>query len=133
MLRFLKRLFRFNFNNKQQQKTFFLDPDDAKTYGDIDFMRTSTRMKKSFPKTLRNPQGQELIEDVSASDKQEIFDPYAVGEGNNGNSGAQISPQQTTPRPRNFASQQNQEVNQRRQFDSSMDMFRDMARDIKKK
>jgi len=134
MLRFLRRLFRFNSNNNQQQeKSFFLDPDEAKTYGDIDFMRTSIRMKKSFPKTLSNPQGQELVEEVSALEKKEISEVNPAGEGNNTNSGAQISSQQTTPRPSNFSTQQNPQFRGSRQSDSSMDRFRDMARDIKKK
>jgi hypothetical protein len=35
-------------------KDFFLDPDDAMTMGDINYMRTSKRTRRTFPKTASN-------------------------------------------------------------------------------
>ncbi len=148
MVGFIKRLFRSNSNNNPDQsnsensqsgKDFFLDPDEAKTYGDIDFMRQPIQMKKSFPKTLSNPQGSELIEEVSALEKKEISQKGLSQ--NVSNTNFQVSNQQTsspasnvsnTPSA-NFSNTQDPTIKQRRQSDSSIDMFRDMAREINKK
>ena len=49
-------------------KDFFLDPDDAQTLGDINYMRKSIRVRHTFPKTLKNPQGFAIEKEVSSSD-----------------------------------------------------------------
>ena len=36
---------------------FFLEPDDAQTLGDINYMRKSVRVRRTFPKTLKNKDG----------------------------------------------------------------------------
>ena len=47
-------------------KDFFLSPDDAMTMGDIDYMRTSKRTRRTFPKTLKNKDGFALENEVSS-------------------------------------------------------------------
>jgi hypothetical protein len=45
---------------------FFLEPDDAKTFGDIDYMRKAKRVKRTFAKTVSQPNEPELDIQVSA-------------------------------------------------------------------
>ena len=45
---------------------FFLDPDDAQTMGNINFMRKSVQVRHTFPKTLANPNGLESFKNVSS-------------------------------------------------------------------
>lgn len=138
MVGFIKNLFSSKSNNnesneeqpkQQRQKAFFLDPDEAKTYGDIDYMRQPNTSKKSFPKTLKNPEGQERVEQISASEKKSLSNKNSNQSNNNQQS--QFSPE---PTPGNASSsvQNDPAIEQRRKSDSSLDMFRNMARDMKK-
>ncbi|MGK7898050.1 MAG: hypothetical protein AB4372_31650 [Xenococcus sp. (in: cyanobacteria)] len=95
----------------QKKEAFFLDNDAAKTLGDTEFMRKPITIKRTFAK------GGELVQEISSLEKKKAgsnnITPKQVQSNNNS--------QSTTP------------VNtERRQADTSMDMFRDMARNIKK-
>ncbi|NET07550.1 MAG: hypothetical protein F6K09_09750 [Merismopedia sp. SIO2A8] len=104
----------------QNKEAFFLDPDQAKTLGDIEYMRTPTKIKKSFPKTRSNPKGSEVIEQTSATEKVII-------------SKNQQSAPTPNPETKPVVEAPQQESGRRSaSTDSSMDMFRKMARDIKK-
>ena len=127
---------------KQKQESYFLDSDSAKTFGDIDYMRSSKTIKHKFPKTFSNKGEFEQSETVSAMDKMEGSDAPATpslengateqwqpvarnGMGMNGisNNGA------SSTSPSSDSSSNEEE----RKADSSMDMFRSMARDIRKR
>lgn len=135
MVGFIKNLFGSKSNNndeqsqKQKQKAFFLDPDEAKTYGDIEFMRQPNTSKKSFPKTLSNPEGQERVEEVSASEKKSLSNNN--GNQSNNPQSSQSSPEPTPANPPS-STKNDPAIEQRRQSDSSLEMFRNMARDINK-
>jgi hypothetical protein len=138
MVGFIKNLFGSKSNNnesneeqpkQQNQKAFFLDPDEAKTYGDIDYMRQPNTSKKSFPKTLSNPEGQERVEEVSALEKKSLSKKN--GNQTTNNQQSQSSPEPTPANPTASANN-DPAIEQRRKSDSSLDMFRNMARDMKK-
>ncbi len=114
---------------REKQKAFYLNPDEAKTLGDIDYMRKSNTVRRTFPKSLGNPEGGEQIEEVSAMEKKSLSKPK--------------NPQSQSPKPSQSSKKTDQQgemysakddpkIEQRRKSDSSLDMFRDMARDIKK-
>ncbi len=137
MVGFIKRIFGSNSDNNdnneekpKRQKAFYLDPDEAKTYGDIDYMRESRKTRKTFPKTLDNPEGSELVEEVSAMDKKSLSK-------SNSNQETQeerkAEPSQDIAPEKNMSSAKDDPaLQQRRKSDSSLDAFRNMARDIKK-
>ncbi len=126
---------------------FFLEPDDAKTFGDIDYMRKAKRVKRTFPKTLSQPEEQERDIQVSATvfrDEQAKMrppsgTPAASDENVNGITFAASSfdpsnfgaPTGTSSSTSSFETKPD-EATQRRKADSSMDMFRNMAKQIKK-
>ena len=104
----------FGKKSKKEENAFFLDADSAKTYGDIDYMRTAKTVKKSFPKGLG-----EVAEAISSLDKAEI----------------DLEEQEST-------AQKAEKIEIKPQFKKSeptvgtstdMDMFRKMAKEVKKR
>lgn len=110
MAGFFGRLFNRN-NDKQNEDSYFLDPDAAKTVGDIEYMRKSATVRRTFPKT-KTGGGGEITIDVSSIDKREIKNE----------SNSEMTKTNET------------QVSERRTAKDSkgMDMFRNMARDIRK-
>ena len=136
-------------------KDFFLSPDDAQTLGDINYMRKSKRVRKTFPKTLKNKDGFEVTVDVSSLEDRSKF---YQGNGNGNGNGTPNTTVFTTPTPTfeskktfsetfvdsqpqsngngstaNSAANQPQSVEKRRQQDDGMDMFRNMAKNIRRR
>lgn len=104
-------------------KDFFLNPDDAQTLGDINYMRKSVRVRHTFPKSLKNPNGFEVVKEVSSSSDQFVNNPNenrsenSFSQSNNNTNITFGSQPQSSSKPSG----------------TSMDMFRNMARNIGKK
>ncbi len=49
-------------------KDYFLEPDDAQTLGDIKYMKKTVKVRRTFPKTLKNPEGFALEKEFSATE-----------------------------------------------------------------
>jgi hypothetical protein len=94
-------------------ESFFLEPDDAKSLGNIDYMRTARKVKKSFPTSKAWGAGFEEEISTSAMAKDPNAQPTVTPE-------VQISPE--TKR----------EIAQRRRGASDLDMFRNMAKDMRR-
>ena len=140
-------------------KDFFLSPDDSQTMGDIDYMRKAKRTRRTFPKTLKNPNGSAFENQVSSikdnsgmfkgnnrsNNNQNIaentvFNPTPSSQSQPGATGGsavtqtkqtqpQPTTQQFTPSPKPAPSSTPQE---RRKSDDGMDMFRNMAKNIRR-
>lgn len=93
---------------------YFLDSDQARTLGNIDYMRTAKTVKRTFPKTVSQPDEQVLIQSVSANQTA------IAGE----------TKQDTVIQSNGSVS--NAEVLERRRSDNSLDMFRSMAKDLRR-
>jgi hypothetical protein len=102
-------------DSEKKENSFFLDQDSAKTFGDIDYMRTPKGVKKTFP-TVNGVKGAEMNEIFTATEKVVGSQPESVKD----KPAEAIAPSTFEPK-----------VNTR--VDSSMDIFLNMARDIKKK
>jgi hypothetical protein len=98
-------------------EAFYLEPDDAKTLGNIEFMRKPNTIRRTFPKTASNQKGAESIRQVSSMEAGKVKDNGIVaksvnseanGNGNTANG------------------------NGRRSNDDNMNPFLKMAREIKK-
>ncbi len=102
-------------NGNEQGSPYFLESDDAKTYGNIEFMQKSHTIKRSFPKTLKGV-GAKVVAQVSSMEKAKF-------KGNN-----PVSPNPSvTPVVKSSV-----ETPTRRTADSHLDMFRKMAKEMKK-
>ena len=110
-------------------KDFFLDPDDAQTLGDINYMRKSIRVRHTFPKTLKNPQGFAIEKEVSSSDDR-LVDNLGI---NRSEIPASLSTTQNSQSTsNNFSVEPIKDTPRKRPQGSSMDLFRNMARNIGK-
>ncbi|MBE9010217.1 hypothetical protein IQ250_08365 [Pseudanabaenaceae cyanobacterium LEGE 13415] len=105
---------------KKENSAFFLDSSDAQTYGNLEYMKASKKIRRTFPKTLDSPDEKEYIQELSAMGrvvpgqaKVEIVAPKPESESG-----------QTAPIEDAAA--------QRRKAATDMDMFRKMAKDIRK-
>jgi hypothetical protein len=103
-------------NNGAKPGAYFLDADDAKTMGNIEYMRSKKVIKHKFPKTAGNGGEFEVEYEVSSSDMKSGSGPQAPTE-------PTVAPSENTSKV----------TSERRTTDSSMDLFRNMARDIRKR
>ncbi|WP_071518693.1 hypothetical protein [Geitlerinema sp. PCC 9228] len=111
--------------------TYYLDPDDAKTMGNMDYMRTPRKIRKTFAKKADQADANnERVEYISSMGRStgETAMPESSEESTETNNTNNNSTSSFQPQPQ-F---NNNDVSQRRSSDSNMDMFRNMARDIKK-
>lgn len=105
---------------------FFLEPDDAKTLGDINYMRQSKRVRRTFPKTKGNGKSFEVIKEVSATEGGKLSDNFGNNSNNNGFS-SNGNGFESNSQP-SFDT----ENSERRNVDTGLDLFRNMARQIRK-
>ena len=112
-------------------KDFFLSPDDAQTLGDINYMRKSVRVKHTFPKNLKNPNGFEIVKDVSSSQDMTLGKGTEIT--NNSVSykapGNGFTSQADSVRPQQDSNSSSGST-LKNNVGSSMDMFRNMARNL---
>ncbi|MFN3360720.1 MAG: hypothetical protein ACK421_04725 [Pseudanabaenaceae cyanobacterium] len=109
----------FNRSNNQSEDSYFLDPDTAKTLGDINYMRKPSTVRRTFAKT-KTGGGGEVVLQVSSLEKQVVAVQQEAETAANSNN---TTPSQFTPRP----------TDRRTAKDSnSMDLFRNMAKEIRR-
>ena len=129
----------FSRNNKQprapkppkQTGAFFLSEDEAKTFGDIDYMRSSKVVKRTFAKKKGQTEEMESVRQISAMDKRDVnrnnFSSPLTSEAQSNNASSSSTFEQ--PKKTEESSFQRRSA----KTDTSMDMFRNMAKDIKKR
>lgn len=112
---------------------FFLEPDDAKTFGDIDYMREVKTVERSFPKGKRKNQ----VRQVSASSYRNLDNqtfssgPFTAAPAPK-TSFTASKPSFSAASPSTPAPKVQETEKRRPSGDSSMDMFRSMAKNIRK-
>ncbi|MGB3616304.1 MAG: hypothetical protein WBA10_21105 [Elainellaceae cyanobacterium] len=101
--------------------TYYLSSDDAKTYGDIDYMRTAKTVKRTFPK------GDARIRSISSDQEKSVTEsvPKSIPSPQAQSFRPSAPPLKSSAPPTGAAD--------RRKPDNNMDMFRNMAKDIRKK
>ena len=101
----------------ESKESFYLNADESKTFGNIEFMRKPNTIKRSFAK-VGNGEGKKSVKSVSSLKVSTITDggltPTSPSENSNGSLG------ESSPK------------SERRTGDNNLDTFRKMARDIKK-
>ncbi|NJR46726.1 MAG: hypothetical protein HC775_13655 [Hyellaceae cyanobacterium CSU_1_1] len=137
-------------------KDFFLEPDDAMTMGDINYMRTSKRTRRTFPKTLKNKDGFAFENEVSSIENgnnlyknsnnnqnttvNTVFNPTPSSQSQPGVTGGsavtqtnpvrEFSPEVKPLSQTNFDAPK--PAAEKRRPSNDMDMFRNMAKNIRK-
>jgi hypothetical protein len=73
MAGFFSNLFgRKNNDTDQPKEAFFLESDEAKSLGDLDYMRTPNVIRRTFPKSASSPEHKELIQSYTATGQNVI-------------------------------------------------------------
>ena len=101
----------------EKKEAFFLEPDQAQSLGDAEFMRTPITTRRTFPKTLSG-KGAAIVQEVSSMSKKQTKEVEVPSISLNTSS---LPESPTEP-----------VKNERRTGDDSLDMFRKMAKDLKK-
>ena len=129
-------------------KDFFLSPDDSQTLGDINYMRKSVRVKRTFPKTLANKDGFAIEKSVSADNmdtddgsfnRSGAFKPatnnndFATYQNSFTQPVQPVQPAQNNTPEQPVQPAPTPKPEERRKVDTNLDMFRNMARNIRKK
>ena len=123
----------------RSKEAFFLSEDEAKTFGDIDFMRKEVVVKRTFAKKKGEAEELESVRSISAMSKVDLDEAAQPG--------ATSFSADVPYRPRTASSPQPQASTgasstsssapsapqKKMNTDTSMDMFRNMAKNIKKR
>jgi hypothetical protein len=134
---FIRRLFGSKSKGNAEEvirskDAFYLPDDDAKTFGDIDYMRSSKKTRRTFPKKVVG-EINEFFNEVSSTKK---FDPKDQPTFSSPFNTTPLNGSQPTSQPSDSSSSSSSNSSnsaERRRSDPSMDVFRNMARAIKKK
>ncbi|MGB0563237.1 MAG: hypothetical protein ACPGVO_15750 [Spirulinaceae cyanobacterium] len=103
---------------------FFLEPDDAKTLGDIDYMRKANKVRRTFPGNKTNGGRFEIVKEVNAMEERKMSDsPRAAQPTTSTSSFNNSSASNSAPKT---------EVRRPSKGDTGMDMFRKMAKGMKR-
>ncbi|MGG6238068.1 hypothetical protein ACQ4N7_05465 [Nodosilinea sp. AN01ver1] len=105
---------------KQVGGAYFLSEDDAKSYGNIEYMRSSKTVRRTYAKKRGETGEKESIRQISALEAKRLQEQGAPVQKL---SSSEVSIQ---PAVKKDAS------SERRKVDTNLDMFRKMAKDIKK-
>ncbi|MEB3289826.1 MAG: hypothetical protein VKI82_07915 [Leptolyngbya sp.] len=100
---------------------YFLDPDDAKSFGNIDYMRSSKTVRRTFAKKRGETEEKESIRKISATEAVKL-------EENGLPKAKSIPTESTTVQSPSFSNYTSRNL----KTDTNLDMFRKMAKDIKK-
>lgn len=103
-----------------EKDAFYLDADAAKSLGDIDYMRSSKTIKHTFAKKKGQKEELESVKSVSAMESVSLRED-----------GTPIKAAEFAATESKILPEIEQTKAQRRQTDSSLEMFRNMARDLK--
>jgi len=101
--------------------SFFLTPDEAKTFGNIEYMRTPRIIKRTFAKTIDGGDIGESIKSISATEEK-VVNPNEVG-----------SKRSESFVPSSSFTESNFTPDRKSSTSSDDDIFRKMAKDINKK
>ena len=100
---------------KKADDTFFLEPDAASTLGDVNLMKRSNTIRRTFPGTLDNPGNKEMVAEVSSMDAR--LEKVSDGLPGTGAAEAEVSLTGGVPKPvkKTFAQPMSQaELDQRK-------------------
>lgn len=105
---------------KQVGGAYFLSDDDAKSYGNIEYMRSSKTVRRTFAKKRGETVEKESVRQISALEAKRLQEQGA--------SVQKIAPSEVSIQP---AVKKDASAD-RRKVDTNLDMFRKMAKDMKK-
>ncbi|MGA0200277.1 MAG: hypothetical protein ACO3NK_14400 [Prochlorotrichaceae cyanobacterium] len=133
MTGFIRGLFGGGKKNQQSSGAFYLEPDDAKTLGDIDYMRQSKVIRRTYAKKAGETEEKEVSTQVSALSKSEVAETRGITPASSTGSFSTPASSSFGTASSSFGTASSSSETRRRNTGNDMDMFRKMAKDVKKR
>ena len=118
-------------DDTQPKQAYFLSDDDAKSFGDIEYMRSVKTVRRTFAKKKGQTEHMESIKQISATSASDMdsngsatpsfLQEVPTASSNGATASAPTPSASVTPQPRRKPASSN-----------DMDMFRNMAKNIRK-
>ena len=113
------------------KQAYYLSDDDSKTYGNIEYMRSNKTVRRTFAKKKGQTEHMESIRQISSLksanlDSNPVQGQASYGLSNSGGNSPSYSGTSSTP------SSSAASTPRRKPASGDMDMFRDMAKKIRK-
>ncbi|MEM7066392.1 MAG: hypothetical protein AAF572_24895 [Cyanobacteria bacterium P01_B01_bin.77] len=105
----------------ESKEAFFLDEDEAKTFGDIDFMRKEVVVRRTFAKK-KGMEEMESVKSISSSASKTVGEARSSFGSSSSSADSTSASKPVTPQAPKFT----------KKTSSGMDMFRNMAKDIRR-
>lgn len=111
-----------------------MSEDEAKTFGNIDYMRKEVVIRRTFAKKKGQAEELESVKSISASSAKPVGEASRPGATSFGTSSfsAPLSAKSTPAAPKSEEPKSTTAPAPRRAPDTSMDMFRNMAKNIRR-
>ncbi len=130
-------------DDTQGKQAFYLSDDEAKSFGDIDYMRSVKTVKRTFAKKKGEEKHMESVRQISATKMTDLDGNQSSASvaapttfGNTDFLGASKSANdeavKSTPAPTTSAPTAQSTQPRRKPSSNDMDLFRNMAKDIRK-
>ncbi|MGB3293911.1 MAG: hypothetical protein WBB01_13065 [Phormidesmis sp.] len=115
-------------DDSKSKQAFYLNDDDAKTFGNIEYMRSSKTVRRTFAKKKGQEELMESVRQISAlkaaaANNDGVFSPLTQEVANANGATSSAAPDMGVPKS---------ERPRRKLGSNDMDMFRNMAKDIRK-
>ncbi|MGB3571870.1 MAG: hypothetical protein WA783_10450 [Phormidesmis sp.] len=107
------------------KESFYLNDDDAKTFGNIDYMRSNKVVRRTFAKKKGQAEHLESVRQISALGAKSV-------DGTGSFSASSSADTFNTPSTPTSESSSVPKSTRRKPASSDMDMFRNMAKDMRK-
>ena len=65
---------------KKKEEAFFLDADSSSSMGNVDFMRQSNTIRRTFPGTADNPGSKEIVDEVASMTARRVIKSDGLGD-----------------------------------------------------
>lgn len=117
---------------RDKAQAYYLNADEAQTYGNVEYMRTAKKTRRTFPKTVNNQEMEfeQEVASVNPSDRKLGTQTPKLSIGSIAAPATSSTSNQSAAATDSASN--NIGASDRRKADSSLDMFRNMAKDIRK-
>lgn len=117
---------------REKSQAYYLNADEAQTYGNAEYMRTAKKIRRTFPKTVNNSEieFETEVASVNPSDRNLGTQIPKLSIGSAAAPISSTNSKQATTSTGSTTSSTG--ANERRKADSSLDIFRNIAKDIRK-
>ena len=136
MTGFIRGLFGGNKGDRvagsDKRGAFYLDADEAKTFGDIDYMRSAKTVRRTFAKKKGATEEMESVRKLSALGATEV-EENGLSEQKTFESPLSQSTFQANKPASEAPKFENKFAERRKPTSNDMDLFRNMAKDIKRR